>query len=172
MLVQYRPVLLTIYTGIATEATAAQPACALEAGEEIELLCRQLFQRDYASWSLENRESTKNSSGTQADSTVRTIFILSSMIAYDSFSARQDFQFFPPRLAELQEQELAAHKVRIFVHDYTHTSLSLQRLNEIPATLREPAGPEDTPDILEAERQAAQEFIDNGMCTILHRTGI
>ncbi|KAH9942954.1 P-loop containing nucleoside triphosphate hydrolase protein [Amylocystis lapponica] len=57
----------------------------------------------------------------------------------------QDFQFFPPRLAELQEQELAAHK----------------RANEIPATLREPAGPEDTPEKLEAERQAAQEYIDN-----------
>ncbi|OCH89738.1 SNF2 family DNA-dependent ATPase [Obba rivulosa] len=57
----------------------------------------------------------------------------------------QDFQFFPPRLAELQEQELAAHK----------------RLNDIPATLREPVGPEDTPEKLEEERRAAQEFIDN-----------
>ncbi|KAI0931115.1 hypothetical protein AcW1_001399 [Taiwanofungus camphoratus] len=57
----------------------------------------------------------------------------------------QDFQFFPPRLAELQEQELAAHK----------------KTNDIPATLREPAGPEDTPEKLEAERQAAQELIDN-----------
>ncbi|KAI0721210.1 P-loop containing nucleoside triphosphate hydrolase protein [Fomitopsis betulina] len=57
----------------------------------------------------------------------------------------QDFQFFPPRLAELQEQELAAHK----------------RANEIPATLRDPTGPEDTPEKLEEERQAAQEFIDN-----------
>ncbi|KAL6303969.1 SNF2 family DNA-dependent ATPase [Sparassis latifolia] len=57
----------------------------------------------------------------------------------------QDFQFFPPLLAELQEQELAAHK----------------KLNEIPATLREPAGPEDTPEKLEEERQAAQDFIDN-----------
>ncbi|CCM03819.1 uncharacterized protein FIBRA_05968 [Fibroporia radiculosa] len=57
----------------------------------------------------------------------------------------QDFQFFPARLAELQEQELAAHK----------------RQNDIPATLRESAGPEDTPEKLEAERQAAQEYIDN-----------
>ncbi|EIW63750.1 SNF2 family DNA-dependent ATPase [Trametes versicolor FP-101664 SS1] len=57
----------------------------------------------------------------------------------------QDFQFFPPRLAELQEQELAAHK----------------RLNEIPATIREPAGPEDTPETLEEERKQAQEVIDN-----------
>ncbi|KDQ53568.1 hypothetical protein JAAARDRAFT_72523 [Jaapia argillacea MUCL 33604] len=56
----------------------------------------------------------------------------------------QDFQFFPPRLAELQAQELAAHK----------------RLNEIPATLRE-AGPDDTPESLEAERQAEQDVIDN-----------
>ncbi|KIY43532.1 hypothetical protein FISHEDRAFT_53398 [Fistulina hepatica ATCC 64428] len=55
----------------------------------------------------------------------------------------QDFQFFPPALAQLQERELAVHK----------------RLNGIPATLRE-AGPEDTPDKLEEERIAAQEFID------------
>ena len=62
---------------------------------------------------------------------------------------RQDFQFFPPRLAELQEQELAAHK----------------RMNDIPATLHEPAGPEDTPEKLEEERRQAQEFIDNGQRT-------
>ena len=60
----------------------------------------------------------------------------------------QDFQFFPPRLAELQEQELAAHK----------------RMNDIPAVAREPAGPEDTPEKLEEERRAAQEVIDNGSC--------
>ncbi|KAG6826565.1 hypothetical protein H0H92_015298 [Tricholoma furcatifolium] len=58
--------------------------------------------------------------------------------------AIQDFQFFPPALAVLQERELAVHK----------------RLNGITATLREPAGPEDTPEKLEAERQAAQDFID------------
>ncbi|PPQ92882.1 hypothetical protein CVT25_009769 [Psilocybe cyanescens] len=58
--------------------------------------------------------------------------------------AIQDFQFFPDELAVLQEREMAAHK----------------RLNGIPAVAREPAGPEDTPEILEAERQAAQEFID------------
>ncbi|TBU58147.1 SNF2 family DNA-dependent ATPase [Dichomitus squalens] len=57
----------------------------------------------------------------------------------------QDFQFFPPRLAELQEQEMAAHK----------------RLNDIPAVTREPATEDDTPEILEEERKAAQEFIDN-----------
>ncbi|KAI0066748.1 hypothetical protein BV25DRAFT_1972636 [Artomyces pyxidatus] len=57
----------------------------------------------------------------------------------------QDFQFFPPRLAELQEQELAAHK----------------RLNEIPAALREPQGEDDTPEKLEAERLEAQAFIDS-----------
>ncbi|KAK7686498.1 hypothetical protein QCA50_010096 [Cerrena zonata] len=57
----------------------------------------------------------------------------------------QDFQFFPPRLAELQERELAAFK----------------NANDIPATLREPAGPEDTPEKLEEERKVAQELIDN-----------
>ncbi|EED77797.1 predicted protein [Postia placenta Mad-698-R] len=56
----------------------------------------------------------------------------------------QDFQFFSSRLAELQKQELAAHK----------------RANDIPATLREPGGPEDTPEKLEAERLAAQQSID------------
>ena len=40
--------------------------------------------------------------------------------------------------------------------------ISSQRLNAITATLREPAGPEDTPEKLEEERVAAQEFIDNG----------
>ncbi|KAG2360929.1 SNF2 family N-terminal domain-containing protein [Suillus spraguei] len=56
---------------------------------------------------------------------------------------RQDFQFFDPALAQLQERELAVHK----------------RQNGITATLREP-GPDDTPEKLEAERAAAQEFID------------
>ncbi|PFH46856.1 hypothetical protein AMATHDRAFT_68955 [Amanita thiersii Skay4041] len=56
----------------------------------------------------------------------------------------QDFQFFPPGLAQLQERELAVHK----------------RLNGIVATLRESQGPEDTPDKLEEERRVAQEFID------------
>ncbi|KAL1681451.1 SNF2 family N-terminal domain-containing protein [Schizophyllum commune] len=56
----------------------------------------------------------------------------------------QDFQFFPQELTQLQERELAVHK----------------RLNDIKATTREPAGPEDTPEKLEEERQAAQEFID------------
>jgi hypothetical protein len=40
-----------------------------------------------------------------------------------------------------------------------------QRLNGItaPLPLPEPQGPDDTPEKLEAERQAAQNFIDNGM---------
>ena len=38
----------------------------------------------------------------------------------------------------------------------------VQRLNEIPATVREAQGEDDTPETLEAERQAAQEFIDTG----------
>ncbi|OAX37874.1 hypothetical protein K503DRAFT_866560 [Rhizopogon vinicolor AM-OR11-026] len=56
----------------------------------------------------------------------------------------QDFQFFDPALAQLQERELAVHK----------------RLNGIAATLRETQGPDDTPETLEVERAAAQEFID------------
>ncbi|KJA19167.1 hypothetical protein HYPSUDRAFT_144090 [Hypholoma sublateritium FD-334 SS-4] len=56
----------------------------------------------------------------------------------------QDFQFFPPQLTILQERELAVHK----------------RLNGIPAVVREPVGPEDTPEKLEEERITAQEFID------------
>jgi hypothetical protein len=35
-------------------------------------------------------------------------------------------------------------------------------LNEIPAVAREPQGPEDTPEVLEEERLAAQQFIDTG----------
>ncbi|KAJ7180493.1 P-loop containing nucleoside triphosphate hydrolase protein [Mycena filopes] len=57
----------------------------------------------------------------------------------------QDFQFFPIELSVLQERELAVHK----------------RLNGIPATVRESQAPEDTPERLEEERVAAQEFIDN-----------
>ncbi|KAJ7355421.1 SNF2 family N-terminal domain-containing protein [Mycena albidolilacea] len=57
----------------------------------------------------------------------------------------QDFQFFPAELSVLQERELAVHR----------------RLNSIPATLRESTAPEDTPERLEEERAAAQEFIDN-----------
>ncbi|KAG9311922.1 SNF2 family DNA-dependent ATPase [Chiua virens] len=56
----------------------------------------------------------------------------------------QDFQFFDPALAQLQERELAVFKC----------------LNGIAATVREPQGAEDTPEKLEAERAAAQEFID------------
>ncbi|KAG6331414.1 hypothetical protein ID866_7673 [Astraeus odoratus] len=56
----------------------------------------------------------------------------------------QDFQFFNPALAQLQERELAVFK----------------RMNNISATVRETQGPEDTPEKLEAERAAAQEFID------------
>jgi SWI/SNF-related matrix-associated actin-dependent regulator of chromatin subfamily A member 5 len=58
----------------------------------------------------------------------------------------QDFQFFPPELAMLQEREMAVHK----------------RLNGIPAVAREPQGPEDTPDKLEEEQLIAQEFINIG----------
>ena len=35
-------------------------------------------------------------------------------------------------------------------------------MNGIPATARDPQGPEDTPEKLEAERTTAQEFIDSG----------
>jgi SWI/SNF-related matrix-associated actin-dependent regulator of chromatin subfamily A member 5 len=37
-----------------------------------------------------------------------------------------------------------------------------QRLNGINASIRE-AGPDDTPEMLEVERLAAQEFIDSGL---------
>ncbi|KAJ6518654.1 SNF2 family N-terminal domain-containing protein [Mycena sanguinolenta] len=57
----------------------------------------------------------------------------------------QDFQFFPAELSALQDRELAVHK----------------RLNGIPAIVRESTAPEDTPERLEEERLAAQEFIDN-----------
>ncbi|TFK20464.1 transcription activator snf2l1 [Coprinopsis marcescibilis] len=57
--------------------------------------------------------------------------------------AIQDFQFFNPRLAELQEREIAVHK----------------RQNGIGATPREPQ-PDDTPEKIEEELKVAQEFID------------
>ncbi|KAG6369222.1 Homeodomain-like protein [Boletus reticuloceps] len=55
-----------------------------------------------------------------------------------------DFQFFDSALAQLQERELAVFKC----------------LNGIAATTREPQGPDDTPEKLQAERAAAQEFVD------------
>ncbi|KZP15407.1 hypothetical protein FIBSPDRAFT_1048196 [Athelia psychrophila] len=61
--------------------------------------------------------------------------------------AIQDFQFFDPALAALQDRELAVHK----------------RLNGIAATPREATVPEDTPEKLEEERVVAQEFIDNAV---------
>ncbi|TFY81497.1 hypothetical protein EWM64_g2517 [Hericium alpestre] len=74
----------------------------------------------------------------------------------------QDFQFFPPRLVELQERELAAWKVQslpYYVYRYTHARF--QRANEIAAAPREPLGPDDTPEKIEADQKAAQEIIDN-----------
>ena len=83
----------------------------------------------------------------------------------------QDFQFFDPALAQLQERELAVFKVRtssstIHCSDVSLSLRSDQRLNNIPATVRESQSPEDTPEKLEAERAAAQEFIDTGRFTV------
>ena len=38
----------------------------------------------------------------------------------------------------------------------------LQRPNGITAAIRDPPGPDDTPEKLEEERLTAQEFIDDG----------
>lgn len=75
----------------------------------------------------------------------------------------QDFQFFPPQLAQLQERELAVFKVGLLVGKFGLPLTSIvQRQNGIVATIRESTDPEDTPEKLEEERQAAQEFIDTG----------
>lgn len=80
---------------------------------------------------------------------------------------RQDFQFFPPKLTELQERELAVYKVFLYLaSQYDVLIPPAQRLNEIPATVREAQGEDDTPEKLEAEQQAAQEFIDTGKSRI------
>ena len=42
------------------------------------------------------------------------------------------------------------------------TDVQFQGLNGINAITREPQGPEDTPEKLEAERVTAQELIDTG----------
>jgi len=57
---------------------------------------------------------------------------------------RQEFQFFPERLLALQEIEYNAYR----------------KANEIPATIREQAAPDVTPEALEAEREAEQKKID------------
>ncbi|KAF9516064.1 hypothetical protein BS47DRAFT_1371876 [Hydnum rufescens UP504] len=59
----------------------------------------------------------------------------------------QDHQFFPPALGPLQERETAAWRKE---HEYV-----------VP--LREPANESETPDMLEAERQAEQDAIDNAV---------
>lgn len=75
----------------------------------------------------------------------------------------QDFQFFPPQLAQLQERELAVFKVGLRIGEFGFPLTSIvQRQNGIVATIRESTDPEDTPEKLEEERQAAQEFIDTG----------
>jgi hypothetical protein len=48
---------------------------------------------------------------------------------------------------------------------YGHSCYNQQRLNDITAPLRETTEGE-TPEQLEAERQAAQDFIDNGWVTL------
>jgi SWI/SNF-related matrix-associated actin-dependent regulator of chromatin subfamily A member 5 len=64
----------------------------------------------------------------------------------------------------LQEHKLAVHKVCLFtlLQPNFDRIISFQRLNEIAAPLQEPLGPEHTPEKLDAECQAAQDFIDNG----------
>lgn len=50
-----------------------------------------------------------------------------------------------------------------FIQNFAYNQFDiLQRLNNISATLRETQTPEDTPEKLEEERLAAQEFIDTG----------
>jgi SWI/SNF-related matrix-associated actin-dependent regulator of chromatin subfamily A member 5 len=90
------------------------------------------------------------------------VAIVSSLDIKTDRLTRNDFQFFPPELATYQERELAVFKV-FTLQSCSHvvTYHQLQRLNGIPATLRE-AGPDDTPEELEAERQLAQNFIDTG----------
>jgi hypothetical protein len=43
---------------------------------------------------------------------------MSTNRATDPLRYRQDFQFFPPKLAELQERELAVYKVCITLSDF------------------------------------------------------
>jgi hypothetical protein len=61
---------------------------------------------------------------------------------------------------------LCTRYVSTFVDKYDLLIPPIQRLNEISATVREPQGEDDTPEKLEAERQAAQEFIDTGNITL------
>jgi hypothetical protein len=74
-----------------------------------------------------------------------------------------DFQFFPPKLAELQEQELNAWKASDSISSkFEQLSLArVQRANDIAATAREGVTDDNAEDV-EAERVAAQEAIDTG----------
>lgn len=76
---------------------------------------------------------------------------------------RNDFQFFPPRLVELQEKESLYFRVRL-----SHEFFSLCRAD--PAHSQKTQGyvvplredPAVSPDDLEAEQAAEQELIETG----------
>lgn len=61
-----------------------------------------------------------------------------------------DFHFASPRLPELQLKEM----------------LWAKNQGEWKVPLREPASEADTPEVLEAERQAEQDQIDTGACLL------
>jgi hypothetical protein len=65
----------------------------------------------------------------------------------------------PPWLSSRNENSLCT-RYALYYHSSTKYLFCNQRLNGIAATLRETQGPDDTPETLEAERVAAQEFID------------
>ena len=79
-------------------------------------------------------------------------------------SFRQEFQFFPERLSELQEREYNAYRVSsLTINSDRISDAFIQRLHEIPAMIREAPNEDITQEKLEAERDAEQKKIDEGM---------
>ncbi len=101
----------------ATQTSQLQPSFVEQAGAQAQLFGRQLFQGNHARGAEQNGESTKASSCPQADLIVggHYHFYVHAVERWlISACHRQDFQFFPPKLAELQERELAVYKAWLY----------------------------------------------------------
>jgi hypothetical protein len=93
------------------QTTEFQYVVNAEARAQDELLGGCLLQGCHARRTQQTREDTQTAPRSQAGRLVSVIAFAGSFSSDLDFS--NDFQFFPPKLAELQERELAAFKVCI-----------------------------------------------------------
>jgi SWI/SNF-related matrix-associated actin-dependent regulator of chromatin subfamily A member 5 len=96
----------------AAQTAELQPSFPLKTRAESELLCRQLLQGYPSSRPNQDGEGSKVTSCSKADFHVRFFIVIHVYVKpANMLESRQDFQFFSPKLAQLQERELAVHKV-------------------------------------------------------------